>query len=167
MRACVCLRRRRRRGRRAYGIAILPPLAVTPVTGGDFSPASSILLDSRFGVRVSATEVATHVGALDGRSMVRFSSTDGAVTTGTVAAYGASGIARAHRQDIITMARPQGGGDAMAGMFPNAKPLRNGISDNGGAATKPVPTFAMRSAQLGRPDTGAGIPSTCCTLKTV
>jgi S1-C subfamily serine protease len=75
-----------------YGVAILPPPAVAPVTGGDFGAARSILLDSGFGVRISATEIATHVDALDGRSAVRVWSTDGAVTIGTVTAYDASGI---------------------------------------------------------------------------
>jgi hypothetical protein len=52
--------------------------------------------------------------------------------------------ARADRQDLAALAKPQGGVDAMAGMFPNAKPLINGVRDNGDAATKPVPTFGMR-----------------------
>jgi hypothetical protein len=52
---------------------------------------------------------------------------------------------RKDRQDLAALAKPQGGVDAMAGMFPNAKPLMNGVSDNGDAATKPVPTFGMTS----------------------
>ena len=89
-----------------YGVAILPPPAVTPVTGGDFSSASSILLDSGFGVRISATEVVTHVDALDGRSTVRFSSTDGAVVTGRVAAYDASGIVLLRTESSALPAAP-------------------------------------------------------------
>ena len=98
-----------------YGVAILPPPAVTPVTGGDFSSASSILLDSGFGVRISATEVVTHVDALDGRSTVRFSSTDGAVVTGTVAAYDASGICTLAHRVVRVAGRSIGNRDATSG----------------------------------------------------
>jgi hypothetical protein len=56
---------------------------------------------------------------------------------------------REDRQELAALARPQGGVDAMAGMFPNARPLMKGVSDNGDAATKAVPTFEMRSAKPG------------------
>jgi hypothetical protein len=52
--------------------------------------------------------------------------------------------AREDRRDMVPLARPQGGVDAMAGMFPNAQPLMKGVSDNGDAATKAVPTLAMK-----------------------
>ena len=41
------------------------------------------------------------------------------------------------------------GVDAMAGLFPNAKPVP-GVTDNGDTATRPVPTFGMKSGQ-GKP----------------
>ena len=53
--------------------------------------------------------------------------------------------ARQERQDLVPLARPQGGVDAMAGSFPNAKGIP-GVSDNGDAASKPVPTFGMKEA---------------------
>jgi hypothetical protein len=34
----------------------------------------------------------------------------------------------------------------MAAFFPNAKPVQ-GVTDNGDAATRPVPTFGMKDAQ--------------------
>jgi hypothetical protein len=55
--------------------------------------------------------------------------------------------ARRDRQDLASLARPQGGVDAMAGVFPMAKPLIAGVSDNGDAATKPVPTFGMTGSK--------------------
>ena len=53
------------------------------------------------------------------------------------------------RQDLVSLAKPQGGVDAMAGLFPDATPVP-GVTDNGDAATRPVPTFGMRDAQ-GKP----------------
>jgi hypothetical protein len=53
--------------------------------------------------------------------------------------------ARQERQDLVPLARPQGGVDAMAESFPNAKGIP-GVSDNGDPAAKPVPTFGMRQA---------------------
>jgi hypothetical protein len=53
---------------------------------------------------------------------------------------------RQDRQDLIALAKPQGGVDAMAAAFPSAKPVR-GVTDNGDAATRPVPTFGMKEAQ--------------------
>jgi hypothetical protein len=54
--------------------------------------------------------------------------------------------ARQQRQDLVDMARPQGGVDATAALFPNAKPIP-GVRDNGDAASRPVPTFGMKDAQ--------------------
>jgi hypothetical protein len=54
--------------------------------------------------------------------------------------------ARQERQDLVNQARPQGGVDAMAGFFPNAKPIP-GVRDNGDAATRPVPTLGMKRAE--------------------
>jgi hypothetical protein len=53
------------------------------------------------------------------------------------------------REDLVSLAKPQGGVDAMAGLFPDATPVP-GVTDNGDAATRPVPTFGMRDAQ-GKP----------------
>jgi Protein of unknown function (DUF1264) len=61
-----------------------------------------------------------------------------------------SATAREDRQDLVALAKPQGGVDAMDGMFAAAKPLMSGISDNGDAATSAVPTFGMKRAE-GRP----------------
>ncbi len=55
--------------------------------------------------------------------------------------------AREDRADLAALAKPQGGVDALSGMFPNAKPEMAGISDNGDAATRPVPTFGMSNAE--------------------
>jgi hypothetical protein len=52
--------------------------------------------------------------------------------------------AREDRQDLVPLAKPQGGVDAMAGTFPSAKPLMNGVSDTGDGATKPVPMLMMK-----------------------
>jgi hypothetical protein len=49
---------------------------------------------------------------------------------------------RKDRQDLVALARPQGGVDAMAGLFPNAQAVP-GVQDNGDAATRPVPTVGM------------------------
>lgn len=48
-------------------------------------------------------------------------------------------------QDLVVMAKPQGGVDAMAGMFLNATSPAPGIRDNGDATAKPVPSFGMRA----------------------
>ena len=53
--------------------------------------------------------------------------------------------ARHDRQDLVTLAKPQGGVDAMAGFFPDAKPVP-GVTDNGDAATRLLPTFDMKNA---------------------
>jgi hypothetical protein len=49
---------------------------------------------------------------------------------------------RRDRQDLVELAKPQGGVDAMAGHFPNARPIP-GVRDNGDAAARPVPTTGM------------------------
>jgi hypothetical protein len=54
--------------------------------------------------------------------------------------------ARADRADLAAIARPQGGVDAMAGMFPHAQTSMTGVSDNGDRATRAVPTFGMKEA---------------------
>lgn len=59
-----------------------------------------------------------------------------------------SAEARQERQDLVPLARPQGGVDAMAGRFPGAKGIP-GVVDNGDAAANPVPTFGMTDAQPG------------------
>jgi hypothetical protein len=51
---------------------------------------------------------------------------------------------RKDRADLVPLARPQGGVDALAGMFPGAKPIA-GVTDNGDAATRPVPTCGMKA----------------------
>jgi hypothetical protein len=51
---------------------------------------------------------------------------------------------RKDRQDLVALARPQGGVDAMAALFPDARPVP-GVTDNGDMATRPVPTFGMKS----------------------
>lgn len=55
-----------------------------------------------------------------------------------------STAARRARQDLVPLARPQGGVDALAAAFPGAKPLP-GVTDNGDAAARPVPTFGFTS----------------------
>jgi hypothetical protein len=53
---------------------------------------------------------------------------------------------RQDRQDLMALAKPQGGVDAMAAFFPNAKSVQ-GVTDNGDAATRPVPVFGLKDAQ--------------------
>jgi hypothetical protein len=53
--------------------------------------------------------------------------------------------ARDERKDLVALAKPQGGVDAMAGMFPDAQPPAAGIQDNGDTATKAVPRFEWRN----------------------
>jgi hypothetical protein len=54
--------------------------------------------------------------------------------------------ARQQRRDLVSLAKPQGGVDAMASFFANTKPL-TGITDNGDAATRPIPTFGMKDVE--------------------
>jgi hypothetical protein len=53
--------------------------------------------------------------------------------------------AREQRQDLVQLARPQGGVDAMIALFPNATPIA-GVRDNGDAAARPVPTFGLKDS---------------------
>jgi hypothetical protein len=52
---------------------------------------------------------------------------------------------RQNRQDLTALAKPQGGVDAMAAFFPDAKPIQ-GVTDNGDVATRPVPTVGIQNA---------------------
>ena len=47
------------------------------------------------------------------------------------------------REDLVSLAKLQGGVEAMAALFPNAEPVP-GVTDNGDAATRPVPTFGLK-----------------------
>jgi hypothetical protein len=49
---------------------------------------------------------------------------------------------REDRQDLVALAKAQGGVAAMAGRFLNTRPIP-GVQDNGDAATRPVPTTGM------------------------
>jgi hypothetical protein len=53
--------------------------------------------------------------------------------------------ARQDRADLAALAQPQGGVNAMAGMFPNAQTAMTGVKDNGDPATRAVPTFGMKN----------------------
>ena len=53
---------------------------------------------------------------------------------------------RRDRADMASLARPQGGVDAMKGQFPNAKGTAAGVTDNGDVATRPVPHMMMQPA---------------------
>ena len=53
---------------------------------------------------------------------------------------------RQDRQDLVVLAKPQGGVDAIAAFFPTAKPVQ-GVIDNGDSTTRPVPTFGMKDVQ--------------------
>jgi hypothetical protein len=53
---------------------------------------------------------------------------------------------RADRRDLVSFAKPQGGVDAMAQHFPDAKSVE-GVRDNGDEATRAVPTFGMKNGQ--------------------
>ena len=52
---------------------------------------------------------------------------------------------RRDRQDLVGLARPQGGVEALTGHFPNATPLP-GVTDNGDASARPVPTVGLKGA---------------------
>jgi hypothetical protein len=49
---------------------------------------------------------------------------------------------RKDRADLVSLAKPQGGVDAMAQHFPAGKPV-DGVKDNGDQAARAVPTFTM------------------------
>jgi hypothetical protein len=75
---------------------------------------------------------------------------DGEAASGMVAArderFGFSTAdARRDRQDLVPLARAQGGVDAITARAPDAKPI-TGVVDNGDTATRTVPTLAMKSA---------------------
>jgi Protein of unknown function (DUF1264) len=53
--------------------------------------------------------------------------------------------ARHDRQDLVPLAKPQGGVDALASFFPEATRVK-GVTDNGDAAARPVPTLGMKDA---------------------
>jgi hypothetical protein len=56
-----------------------------------------------------------------------------------------SAQARRERQDLVRLARPQGGVDALSGFFPGARELM-GVTDNGDGAARPVPTLGLKEA---------------------
>jgi hypothetical protein len=56
---------------------------------------------------------------------------------------------RKDRADLGSLARPQGGVDAMKGMFPNANGTAQGVADNGDASTRSVPQFTMQAPKAG------------------
>ena len=56
--------------------------------------------------------------------------------------------ARQDRKELVPLARPQGGVDAMAAFFPGAAALP-GVADNGDEAARPVPTFGMETRTPG------------------
>jgi hypothetical protein len=53
---------------------------------------------------------------------------------------------RRERQDLVGLAKPQGGVDAMASHFADATPIA-GVRDNGDDASRPVPTFGFSSGE--------------------
>jgi hypothetical protein len=53
---------------------------------------------------------------------------------------------RQDRQDLVKLAKPQGGVAAMAELFPGGKPLQ-GVIDNGDVETRGVPAFSMKDLQ--------------------
>ena len=52
--------------------------------------------------------------------------------------------ARRERANLASLARPQGGVDALKGQFPHAKDTTPGVADNGDANTRPVPHIVMQ-----------------------
>jgi hypothetical protein len=48
------------------------------------------------------------------------------------------------------LARPQGGVDAIAGKFPQAKGAPAGVTDDGDPNARPVPTFGVKGVE-GKP----------------
>jgi hypothetical protein len=56
-----------------------------------------------------------------------------------------SGAARSERADLVELARPQGGVDALAASFPKARPLP-AVTDDGNAAAGRVPKLVMGEA---------------------
>jgi hypothetical protein len=60
-----------------------------------------------------------------------------------------SAEARKRRASMASMARPQGGVDAMKGLFPAAKGTPAGVADNGDSSTRAVPHFALQAPTAG------------------
>jgi hypothetical protein len=56
---------------------------------------------------------------------------------------------RKDRADLASLARPQGGVDAMKGLFPNATGTAPGVSDNGDTSTRSVPQLTMQASKAG------------------
>jgi hypothetical protein len=56
--------------------------------------------------------------------------------------------ARRDREELTKLAKPQGGVDALAGMFSGAQPPMQGITDSGDPATKAVPKFSMDQPRM-------------------
>jgi hypothetical protein len=52
--------------------------------------------------------------------------------------------ARRDRADLVSLARPQGGVDAIKKHFPTATGTVEGVTDNGDPSAQPVPTFTLR-----------------------
>jgi hypothetical protein len=53
---------------------------------------------------------------------------------------------RKDREDLARLAKPQGGVDALAAFFPNAKPV-SGVIDNGDLSTRAVPAWTMTNVR--------------------
>jgi hypothetical protein len=75
---------------------------------------------------------------------------DGEMDAGTIEARDRrinldSSKARRERQDLVPLARPQGGVDALTSFFPDASKVE-GVTDNGDGATRAVPTLGMKDA---------------------
>jgi len=62
--------------------------------------------------------------------------------------------AREDRRDLTALATPQGGVDAMAGLFPGAQDPPPGVADSGDLGTRPVPTLTMANDEDAVPTTG-------------
>jgi hypothetical protein len=54
---------------------------------------------------------------------------------------------RQSRADLASLARPQGGVEALAGKLPSAKGAPAGVSDDGDPNARPVPTFGIKAPQ--------------------
>jgi hypothetical protein len=62
--------------------------------------------------------------------------------------------AREQRRELAGLAQPQGGVDAMAGLFPRAQAPPPGVVDNGDASAHPVPRLTIEEAAEAIPTTG-------------
>jgi hypothetical protein len=54
---------------------------------------------------------------------------------------------REQRIDLSNLTRPQGGVNALAGKFPDARGAPPGVTDNADASARPVPTFGVKSGE--------------------